>query len=78
MLRVCGPGVSTTFWGKAIHPSRWTAQIVLDRFLEKKGNRTQSCVGKEGGMNLGEGMNIAKAHFMKYSENYEKQTSKKK
>lgn len=23
-------------------------------------------------------MNIAKAHFMKYSENYEKQTSKKK
>lgn len=60
------------------HPSKQVAQIVLDRFLEKKGNRTPSCVGKEGGMDPGEEMTIAKAHFMKYSENYEKQTSKKK
>lgn len=29
-------------------------------------------------MDPGEEMNIAKAHFMKYSENYEKQTNKQK
>lgn len=35
-------------------------------------------MGKKGGMDPEEGMNIAKAHFMKYSENYKKQTSKNK
>lgn len=57
------PRVSTTFWGKAIHPSGWTAQIVLDRSLEKQENRIQSCVGKEGETELGEGDEYCQSTF---------------